>query len=119
MVSISKYQPVDRATHLSITLILQCSAQDCKSCNAKLQDLLQLPISQTVKNAWIHDSWDHGFKSYFTLFSTSIVAIYNFGDKSNLSVNASINTEYKPNWIHPAIYTFVYNKIFQLILAFK
>lgn len=74
---------------------------------------------QTVKNAWIHDTCGHGFKSYFTLFSTSIVAIYNFGDKSNLSVNASINKEYKPNWIHPAIYTFVYNKIFQLILAFK
>lgn len=29
---------------------------DCKSCNAKLQNLFQSPISQTVKNAWVRDA---------------------------------------------------------------
>ena len=63
----ASYQPIGRVTHLSITLILQCSAQDCKSCNAKLQNLFQSPISQTVKNAWGHEAWGHGFKSYFRI----------------------------------------------------
>lgn len=71
-------------THLSITLILQCSAQNCKSCNAKLQNLFQSPISQTVKNAWVRDAWGHGFKSYFTIFSVTIVTTLNFGNKSIL-----------------------------------
>ena len=64
----ASYQPIGRVTHLSITLILQCSAQNCKSCNAKLQNLFQSPIQQTVKNAWAHDAWGHGFKS-FSLYS--------------------------------------------------
>ena len=80
----ASYQPIGRVTHLSITLILQCSAQDCKSCNAKLQNLFQSPISQTVKNAWSHDAWGHGFKSYFTIFSVAIVTTLNFGNKSIL-----------------------------------
>lgn len=71
-------------THLSITLFLQCSTQDCKSSNAKLQNLFQSQISQTVKNAWAHDIWDHGFKSYFNFFPDSIVILLNFGNKSIL-----------------------------------
>ena len=80
----ASYQPVGRVTHLSITLILQCSAQNCKSCNAKLQILSQSPISQTVKNAWAHNAWSHGFNSYFTIFSVAIVTTLNFGNKSCL-----------------------------------
>lgn len=80
----ASYQPVGRVTHLSITLILQCSAQNCKSCNAKLQNLFQSPISQTVKNAWVRDAWGHGFKSYFTFFSVAIVKTLNFGNNLSL-----------------------------------
>ena len=84
MVSIASYQPVGRVTHLSITLILQCSAQDCKSYNAKLQNLFQLPISQTVKNAWVHDTWDHGFKSYFIFLPDAVATTLNFGNNFKL-----------------------------------
>ena len=80
----TSYQPANWVTHLSITLFLQCSAQDCKSCNAKLQNLFPSPVFQTVKNAWIHDTWGHGFKSYYTFISPAIAIEFNFGNKSCL-----------------------------------
>lgn len=82
-VSVS-YQPVSWVAHLSITLFLQCSAQNCKSCNAKLQILSQSPISQTVKNTWVHDAWGHGFKSNFIFLPDAVATALNFGNKSNL-----------------------------------
>lgn len=78
----ASYQPVGRVTHLSITLILQCSAQDCKSCNAKLQNLFQSPISQTVKKclgSWSLGSW---VQILSTVFSAAIVTALNFGNKT-------------------------------------
>lgn len=88
-VSVS-YQSIGRVTHLSITLILQCSAQNCKSCNAKLQILFQSPIFQTVKNAWVLSEWSHGFKFYFIFLQDTIAALLNFGNKSILLPKLSL-----------------------------